>query len=80
MNEDEMKKKCFSLINRYIRQELKLMADVRKEWKQEEKEAKGLNLPVNYPRIYSNQYYAFMELQSFWKDLREELKEVKEDE
>jgi len=51
------------MINKYLKEEKELCLDIRKEWK------KGRNC-----ELYSNQYYAFMELQSFWKDLKEQIK------
>jgi hypothetical protein len=57
-----IKKQILELINKYLKRENKICLDVRKEWKQE--------INPSYPRIYSNQYYAFMELRSFWKELK----------
>ena len=61
------------LINKYLKEEKKICLEVRKEWKMEEAEKKITHLGINYPRIYSNQYYAFMELKKFWEELKSQL-------
>ena len=63
---EEMKKdilkKIEKLINKYIRNELKCRMKIDEEWRKKELS------------IYSNQYFAFTELRSFWDELKEELK------
>ena len=66
------KKEIEKLINNYLKKEKEVCLDIKEKWRLENSE-KGM---INYPRIYSNQYYAFMELQDFWKELKLKLKEL----
>ena len=67
--EKELLKKIEKLINKYIREELKVKKRIDEEWEKEK--------DFSYPRIYSNQYFAFIELMSFWNELKEMLKHGK---
>lgn len=69
----EILKKIEKLINKYLRDELKVRANIDKEWREESLRCKKMNFSVRYPKIYSNQYFAFIELENFWNELKEKL-------
>jgi len=73
MTEETLLKKTEKLINKYIRDELKYKMRIEKEWKKEDLECQETNTSPNYPKIYSNQYFSFIELQSFWNKLKNKL-------
>ena len=54
------------LIQNYLKREKNIIQSVRTEWKKDS----------NYP-MYSNQYYAFMELRSFFQDLLKLMRSAK---
>jgi hypothetical protein len=57
-------------INNYIKDMTKTIKRVKEEWRMEQKEAILLGLPVIYPRVYSNQYYAYIQLIRFFRELK----------
>lgn len=75
---DEFAEKLKEKIKDYLKSELKIIKDIEKEWKDENLENKKTHFGISYPRIYSNQYYAFVELKNFWKEIDTLLKEMKE--
>lgn len=58
--------KIEDLINDYLKREKKVTISISNEWKKEKSW-----------KIYSNQYYAYTELKSFWNDLKKVIKEDK---
>ncbi len=70
MEKKEYQEEVRKLINQYLREISKTISRVKKEWKEEQEEAKKFRLKVIYPRIYSNQYYSYVKLIRFFKDLK----------
>jgi len=70
---NKLKKEIEELINKYLKEEKKTCLNIKNEWKSEELKNKKTHLGITYPRIYSNQYFAFMELKSFWEKLKQKL-------
>lgn len=64
-------KEIKKLINKYITDMSKTIGNVNKEWKGEEEDAKELGIKVIYPRVYSEQYFAYIKLLRFFRELRE---------
>ena len=62
MNNKELVKFILNKINKYLRRENKIIADIRKEWKD-----------TREYKTYSNQYYAFFELRDFWLELKKQI-------
>ena len=70
----EIKLKIRKLINDYLKKEKKTTIRITQEWKKEEQENKKRKLRIIHPRIYSNEYFAFIELKNFWEEIKLVLK------